>query len=125
VKGHLIGFDLAPGSLGPMLRRGHDYILQRSNGFTIAGSTEEHADFNRTVDAEVCAGIQQRAAALFPKLAETSPSARWIGFRPFSDGGPHIRRVDGTNVWLAYGHFRNGILLTPLTAKVIAGQITA
>ncbi len=124
VKGHLIGFDLPPGSLGPMLRRGHDYILQRATGFTIAGSTEEHADFDRTVDAEVCAGIQQRAASLFPALAETRPSARWIGFRPFSEGGPHIRQVEGTNVWLAYGHFRNGILLTPLTANVIAGQIT-
>jgi glycine/D-amino acid oxidase-like deaminating enzyme len=32
-------------------------------------------------------------------------------------------RVDGTNVWTAYGHFRNGILLTPLTAERIAGEI--
>jgi glycine oxidase len=125
VKGHLIGFDLAPGSLGPMLRRGHDYILQRSNGFTIAGSTEEHADFDRTVDMGVCAGIHQRAAALWPVLAEKHPGAQWIGFRPFSSEGPHIRRVEGTNVWLAYGHFRNGILLTPLTAGAIAGQIAA
>lgn len=125
VKGHLIGFDLAPGSLGPMLRRGHDYILQRSNGFTITGSTEEHAGFDRTVDMGVCAGIHQRAAALWPTLAGKHPSAQWIGFRPFSSDGPHIRRVEGSNVWLAYGHFRNGILLTPLTASRIADQITA
>ncbi len=125
VKGHLIGFDLAAGSLGPMLRRGHDYVLQRSSGFTIAGSTEEHAGFDRTVDMGVCDGIQRRAAALFPALAHQLPNARWIGFRPFSADGPHIRRVEGTNVWLAYGHFRNGILLTPLTANRIADQITA
>ena len=123
VKGHLIGFDLDAGSLGPMLRRGHDYILQRANGFTIAGSTEEHADFDRTVDQEVCAGIQQRASALLPVLASRTPSARWIGFRPFSSGGPHIRRVEGSNVWLAYGHFRNGILLAPLTAARLAEEI--
>jgi glycine oxidase len=123
VKGHLIGFNLTPGSLGPMLRRGHDYVLQRSNGFTIAGSTEEHADFDRTVDLTVCEQIQHRAAALFPALASVRPSARWIGFRPFSPEGPHIRRVDGTNVWLAYGHFRNGILLAPLTAGRIAAEI--
>lgn len=125
VKGHLIGFDLAPGSLGPMLRRGHDYILQRSNGFTVAGSTEEHAGFDRNVNAEVCAGIQHRAAALFPALASEQPSARWIGFRPFSADGPHIRRVEDTNIWLAYGHFRNGILLAPLTSGRIAGEILA
>ncbi len=125
VKGHLIGFDLDPGSLGPMLRRGHDYILQRSSGFTIAGSTEEHTDFDRSVNASVCEGIERRAAALFPALASRSPSARWIGFRPFSADGPHIRSVEGTNVWLAYGHFRNGILLAPLTARRIAGEITA
>jgi glycine oxidase len=125
VKGHLIGFDLTPGSLGPMLRRGHDYILQRSSGFTIAGSTEEHAGFDRTVDAEVCAGIQRRAVALWPALAQLQPAAQWIGFRPFSVDGPHIRRIDGTNVWLAYGHFRNGILLAPLTSNRIADQITA
>jgi glycine oxidase len=123
VKGHLIAFYLAPGSLGPMLRRGHDYILQRSNGFTIAGSTEEHAGFDRTVDMGVCAGIHRRAAALWPMLAEKHPSAQWIGFRPLSPDGPHIRRVEGTNVWLAYGHFRNGILLTPLTSSRIAGEI--
>jgi glycine oxidase len=125
VKGHLIGFDLPPGSLGPMLRRGHDYILQRSNGFTVAGSTEEHAGFDRTVNSEVCAGIRLRAAALWPRLADKPTSAQWIGFRPFSSNGPHIRRVEGTNVWLAYGHFRNGILLTPLTAARIAGHIAA
>jgi glycine oxidase len=111
--------------LGPMLRRGHDYILQRSSGFTIAGSTEEHAGFDRTVDAEVCAGIQRRAVALWPALAQLQPAAQWIGFRPFSVDGPHIRRIDGTNVWLAYGHFRNGILLAPLTSNRIADQITA
>jgi glycine oxidase len=123
VKGHLIGFDLQPRSLGIMLRRGHDYVLQRSSGFTVAGSTEEHADFDRTVDFAICAEIQRLAAALFPALASHSPSARWIGFRPFSPDGPHIRRVEGTNVWLAYGHFRNGILLAPLTAGRIASEI--
>jgi glycine oxidase len=123
VKGHLIGFDLPPRSLEMMLRRGHDYVLQRSSGFTVAGSTEEHAAFDRTVDLAICAEIQRRAAALFPALASPSSSARWIGFRPFSPDGPHIRRVEGTNVWLAYGHFRNGILLAPLTAARIAAEI--
>ena len=122
IKGHLVGFDLAPGSLGPMLRRGHTYILQRSNGFTIAGSTEEDVGFDRSVNAGTCERIHHDAAQLFPALKDAVPSKCWIGFRPYSVK-PNIGRVEGTNVWLAYGHFRNGILLTPLTAARISEQI--
>lgn len=123
IKGHLIGFQLAPGSLGPMLRRGHSYVLQRSNGFTITGSTEEDVGFDRQVSPTICEALHRDGAELFPAIADATPCARWIGFRPFSPQGPHISRVDGTNVWLAYGHFRNGILLAPLTAQRIADGI--
>lgn len=122
VKGHLAGFDLEPGALGPMLRRGHTYLLQRSSGFTIAGSTEEDVGFDRSVHPETCREIQRRAAELFPPLASAAISKCWIGFRPCSPQ-PNIGRVAGTNVWLAYGHFRNGILLTPLTAARISAEI--
>ena len=43
VKGHLIGYELEPGSLGRIRRCGHTYLLQRSNGFLLAGSTTEFA----------------------------------------------------------------------------------
>ncbi len=124
IKGHLIGFDLEPGTLGPMLRHGHSYVLQRSNGFTIAGSTEEDVGFDRTIDSGICGEIQRSAARLWPALENARPSKCWIGFRPYSET-PHIGRVEGTNVWLAYGHFRNGILLAPLTAERISGEIAA
>jgi glycine oxidase len=124
IKGHLIGFDLQPGTLGPMLRHGHSYVLQRSNGFTIAGSTEEDVGFDRSIDDGICAEIHQRAARLWPALERAKPSKRWIGFRPYSET-PHIGRLEDTNVWLAYGHFRNGILLAPLTAQRISREICA
>lgn len=122
IKGHLIGFDMQPGSLGPMIRRGHAYVLQRSNGFTIAGSTEEDVGFERTVDANICQQIHNETAKLWSALSGARPSKRWIGFRPYSDV-PHIGRLGDTNVWLAYGHFRNGILLAPVTAQMIAREI--
>ncbi|MGD1094440.1 MAG: FAD-dependent oxidoreductase [Bryobacteraceae bacterium] len=127
VKGHLIGFQMEPGALGRIRRWGHAYVLQRSNGFTIAGSNEEDAGFDRTVDVNTCEEIHQHAAELFPDLRDLTPSDRWVGFRPklIESSGPEIRRVDRTNVWLAYGHYRNGILLAPLTAKLIADQIIA
>src|ERR1043166_886674 len=124
VKGHLIGFQLDAGALGAMVRHGHTYVLQRSNGFTIAGSTEEQVGFDRTVDPAICEEIHRRASKLFPALERVAPSKCWIGFRPRSEGsGPHIGRLQGTNIWLAYGHYRNGILLTPITAQRVAGEI--
>ena len=123
IRGHLISFDLPPGSLGPMRRRGHLYILQRASGCTIAGSTEEDVGFDRTVDLKICLDIHERAEELFPPLAKVGPSRAWVGFRPYSPEGPHIGRIEGTNVWLAYGHYRNGILLAPLTARRVAGEI--
>jgi glycine oxidase len=123
VKGHLLGFQMEPDSLPVMRRQSHIYVLQRSNGFTIAGSDEQRVGFDRSVDPAVCDDIHRRAARLFPAIADAKPVNRWIGFRPYSEGGPHVRRVEGTNVWLAYGHYRNGILLAPWTAQSVAGEI--
>jgi glycine oxidase len=122
IKGHLIGFDLEPGTLKTMLRRGHSYVLQRASGFTIAGSTEEDVGFDRSIDPAICEDIHRRGAELCNPLKNVTPSKCWIGFRPFSET-PHIGRFENTNVCLAYGHFRNGILLAPLTARRIADEI--
>ena len=125
VKGHLIGFEMQAELLGPFVRSGHTYVLQRSDGFVVAGTNEEHAGFDASIDARVCEEIHARAAALLPALASVPAARRWIGFRPgpFRAEGPFMRRLDQTNVWLAYGHYRNGILLTPLTAERIAAEI--
>ena len=127
IKGHLAGFEMPPGSLGPIRRRGHTYVLERSSGFTIAGSTEEAVGFDRRVDAETCRDLHCRATEIYPALESLKPAKCWVGFRPKSGegAGPQIGRVPGTNVWLAYGHYRNGILLTPLTAERVAREIVA
>jgi glycine oxidase len=127
VKGHLIAFQMAEGLLGPFLRKGHSYVLQRSDGLMIAGSTEEHVGFDTTVSLGTCDDLHRRAAELVPELATAEPVRQWIGFRPGPElpDGPIMRRIPNTNVWLAYGHYRNGILLTPITAQRIADEIIA
>jgi len=127
IKGHLIGFQLEPGALGPVRRHGETYVLQRSNGYLIAGSNEQDIGFDLTVAAAICDDIHRRAAQLFPALEHATPVKRWIGFRPRSvdRDAPHIGRIAGTNVWLAYGHYRNGILLAPVTAQRIAEDVSA
>lgn len=124
VKGHLIGYDLPPGSLGPILRHGHTYILQRASGFTIAGSTTERAGFDTTVDPAIVARLHQRARRYLPTLLRSSPDVSWTGLRPAVEGDqPQVGRLADTNLWLAYGHYRNGILLAPVTAERIAASI--
>lgn len=126
VKGHLVGFQLSAGSLGVSVRHGHTYMLQRNNGFTIAGSDEQRAGFDRAVDDNAAADIVRRARLLLPDLLAGEPTERWMGFRPATAAGmPEIRRLPGTKVWLAYGHYRNGILLAPVTARRLAAEIIA
>jgi glycine oxidase len=126
VKGHLIGYDLLPGSVGPILRHGHTYLLQRSSGFTIAGSTMERVGFDKHTDPATVARLHERARRYLPTLLHASPEASWTGFRPGVEGDePQVGRFHDTNVWLAYGHYRNGILLAPITAKLISEAITS
>ena len=125
VKGHLTGYNCSPRTLGPILRRGHTYLLQRSNGFTIAGTSTENVGFNRSVDTAVVNDITARVCELLPALEGERPVAVWSGFRPAAESaGPVIQRAGDSPLWLAYGHYRNGILLAPVTAARISREIT-
>jgi glycine oxidase len=124
VKGHLLGYYLEPGSCPTILRRGQTYILQRSSGFTICGSSMETIGFDRRVDPEIVRDISRRGEDLLPMLRGAGAPEAWIGFRPRADAHrPQIGRFADSNLWLAYGHFRNGILLAPATAERVAGEI--
>ena len=124
VKGHLLGYQLAAQSLGPILRCGHTYILQRKNGYTIAGATTEHVGFDRTLCAEAGDQIAMEAKRLLPDLTRAGKPDLWNGIRPgIASGEPQVGRVGNLAVWAAYGHYRNGILLAPTTAETIAAGI--
>jgi glycine oxidase len=123
VRGHLISFDLAPGLLPSIVRDGQTYLIQRENGSIIAGSSMEDAGFDRAIHPPIVEDIRRRAAELVPELAGLEPATCWTGLRPATGCGPVIRRVENTNIWAAYGHFRNGILLAPWTCHTLAEQI--
>jgi glycine oxidase len=124
VRGHLLGYALEPGSVGPILRHGHTYVIERSSGFTIAGTSSEQVGFNRELDPRIVADIRARAEELLPQLRSAAEPVAWLGFRPAIEGfEPAIGRVGNTCLWLAYGHYRNGILLAPATARRVAREI--
>ena len=126
VRGHLVGYHLPARALGPIVRRGHTYAFQRSTGFTVVGSTTERVGFDRRIDPELVRRIHQRAHDLLPVLVAGSPDESWMGFRPGVEAGePQVKRFGASHIWLAYGHYRNGILLAPITAQMIAAEIVA
>jgi glycine oxidase len=125
VRGHLVAYHAKAGMLGTILRHDHTYLLQRDSGSLIAGSSTEHVGFDRTIDESVVRAIHARASRLMPALAGMSPVESWNGFRPGIEGGvPAIGRIEGTAMLTAFGHYRNGILLAPDTARRIEQSLT-
>jgi glycine/D-amino acid oxidase-like deaminating enzyme len=126
VRGHLIGYSMPPASLGPTRRDGHTYILQRANGWTIVGSTEERVGFERSLDRDALRDLAARGGQLWPQLRGKEIEEAWCGFRPATPSGLPADgwHADG-RVWLAYGHFRNGILLAPAVAQRAADAISS
>ncbi len=128
VRGHLVSWNAPPGTLPHIVRQGHTYLLQRRNGTLIAGSSAEDAGFDRTINHAIVADIRDRAARLLPALADLEPSAAWIGFRPAIAAAkgvacaPLIGQI-GPKLWAAVGHYRNGILLAPETARMITESV--
>jgi glycine oxidase len=124
VKGHLIGFQQPEQTCNTIIRHGHSYLLQRANGLLIAGASVEHVGWDRHIEPLIASSLTEEAGFLLPHLRETQPSETWIGFRPGSDtlhlGAWHSRRV-----YLAYGHYRNGILLAPVTGQKIEHEVSA
>lgn len=122
VKGHLIGYRQPEQTCSTIVRHGHIYMLQRANGLLIAGASVEHVGFTREIDPMIVASLAKEAGFLFPHLRETTSSETWIGFRPASDG-LQIGAWHSQRLYLAYGHYRNGILLAPTTADRLISQI--
>ncbi|MFN0106025.1 MAG: FAD-dependent oxidoreductase [Bryobacteraceae bacterium] len=126
VKGHLLGYYCKEESMPPIVRHGHHYALQRGNGFTIFGSDERRDVWDTTPEPERVKELTEAAAALLPRLLQRPPDEAWAGLRPGSDAGePVVERMPEKEIWLAYGHFRNGILLAPVTARMITASIVS
>ena len=101
------------------------YLVPKANGLVFAGATVERVGFRRRTTK---AGLRDRAAmasSLAPRLAAVAPVDSWAGLRPGSaDGLPLLGPLPGwEGVSVATGHYRNGILLSPITGSLIARSI--
>ncbi len=100
------------------------YVIPRADGRILAGSTLEFAGFEKQVTAEGLHRILALAMEICPALASAPVQEMWAGLRPCTDDRlPILGAGPLPGLFLATGHFRNGILLTPITAKLIAQMV--
>jgi len=101
------------------------YLVPRNDGRILAGATVEHVGFDKRTTAGGIQKILSSAIELAPGLANARIEETWAGLRPDSpDHLPILGPTDVDGLLMATGHFRSGILLTPITARLIREWIT-
>ncbi len=108
--------------LGLTLSWGDGYLVPRRDGEVLIGSTSARGASEKVVSARAAATLLGRAVRMVPTLADATLVRTWAGLRPLSTlRRPIIGPLRGfTNVTLACGHHRSGILLAPITAQLVA-----
>jgi glycine oxidase len=121
-RGQLVSIQTRPPLFGHVVSvHGRGYLVPRRDGTVLAGSTVEMAGFRKEVTVGGLAEILSLARTLVPALAEAPVTATWANFRPYTeDHLPVLGTTPVRGLVLATGHFRNGILLAPITAQAIA-----
>lgn len=117
-----VGYD-QPQPLRRVLFGESIYIVPRQDGRLVLGATSQAVGFTAGNTAAGVHQLLQRAIALWPPLADFTLERTWWGYRPTTpDESPILGPGPATNLILATGHYRNGILLAPITAQLI-GQL--
>ena len=98
------------------------YLVPKPRGFLFAGATVEDVGFRKTTTLRALTGLRRMASSLLPALRHAEVASAWAGLRPGTpDGLPIIGQLPGReNVYVATGHFRNGVLLAPITGRVMS-----
>ncbi len=100
------------------------YIVPRQDGKIVIGATVEDNGFEQGITAAGIAQLVNRAITVYPAIANMPITETWWGFRPHAPNEiPILGASDYENLVLATGHYRNGILFAPITAKLITDFI--
>ena len=121
VKGQMIALGTLPPVIHHVILRDEMYLVPRANGECLVGATVEDGPDDRAVTAGGLAWLTGEALATVPPLAEAPFLRAWAGLRPATpDGLPVVGPWPGVaGLVVAAGHYRNGILLTPVTARIV------
>lgn len=120
----------SPEPLAVTLRTPHLYLVPRGDGRIVIGATVEFAGYDKEVCPSTIAALRSAAAELWPPIREARILETWAGLRPAASDSLPILGKDAENGvegaarrWLALGHFRNGIMLAPGTARLMRQMI--
>ena len=125
VKGQMILFNTEPGKIKRITLSQDRYVIPRKDGRVLVGSTLEHTGFEKTVTTSAREELMAEAFRIIPALENAKVEHHWAGLRPGSNNGiPYIcdiKKLDG--LYLNTGHFRNGVVLGPASARLAADLI--
>ncbi len=122
-RGQMMELQVGAPLFSRILKSANGYVVARSDGSVLAGSTMEMVGFDKSVTVEGLSKILPGALELIPELSSASLISTWAGLRPWTDDQlPFLGESPKPGLILATGHFRNGILLAPITARLI-GQL--
>jgi glycine oxidase len=126
VRGQMVALRPSGRGLQCVLRSKRGYLVPRRDGRIVAGSTLEDAGFEKRVTAAGVREILNAAIEICPALACAELLETWSGLRPGTpDDLPIIGPTDVEGLLIATGHYRNGILLAPITARLVREWITS
>jgi len=124
-KGQMVSLVCPEAKIERVLWGDDIYLVPRNDGRILAGATVEYAGFDKTLTAGGQKRLLSAAIELVPALENARVEEMWAGLRPDSpDHLPILGRVDLQGLVIATGHFRSGVLLTPITAKLVREWIT-
>ena len=125
VKGQML-YLAAPsrGLLRHVIRSPEVYLIPRSDGRILVGTTVEEAGFDKRTDVATIQRLRHAAIVMVPELRNAKILEDWAGLRPGTpDALPILGPTATPGYYVATGHFRDGILLAPITAQVMAEVI--
>jgi glycine oxidase len=102
---------------------GRGYLVPRADGRVLVGATMEDVGFEKAVTAEGLALLARIVVDVAPGLAGLPVVETWAGFRPTPPGDRPLIGALEPGLWVASGHHRNGILLAPITAEILADRL--
>ena len=124
VRGQMITTQTRPPIFRRVIFGAGGYVVTRPDGRVLCGSTMERVGFERGLTFGGMADVIAKATRIAPSLRSAKVDEHWSSFRPGTpDGLPLVGETRVEGLYLASGHYRNGILLAPLTAELIAEAI--
>jgi glycine oxidase len=122
-KGQILSLITPAPMFQRLIRWEHAYLMQRRGGELVVGATNEDAGFDRSLTPSGIGGLLQRVQQLSSCTAKLAIREMWTGLRPSTPDGLPVLGYAGTGLIYATGHYRNGILLAPVTASIVADLV--